>query len=153
MTCAADLRNPNLQSVQPYNHLPIEGFFVDSNQFPADQPTYSRPSSRQTPSPDSSPSRPPSPYRQHQVPTPLSIRPSAPQASDTALLSTIFFLSRLAHEPNAAKFIKDGGVERLRERFGGDEGCAEEGARECESAGVRVAKEWFGGWGIDRMEL
>jgi len=77
----------------------------------------------------------------------VSIRPGAPQAEDSALLATVYLLSRLEKETNFAQFVKGGGVERLREEAGGDEGCAEAGRRECERVGVRVEKAWWGGWG------
>ncbi|KAL8279303.1 hypothetical protein RQP46_008340 [Phenoliferia psychrophenolica] len=109
---------PFKASLQPYNHLPIEPFFVQPQDVP--------------PSPPASP-------RPNQTPASASlIFPNLP--NDTALLSTAYILSILRTKSNVASFIRGGGLDPLRAL--GEEELAKRG-----ELPLRNTTKWWGtGW-------
>ena len=115
--------------MQPYNHLPIEPYFVQ----PGDIPTTPPASPQQTPRPVFAP------------PTlPSLIFPSLPD--DTALLSTTYILSILRTKSNVASFIRGGGLLPLR-ALGEDE-LMKRGKEVLERAGIELRKDWDPLWWV-----
>ncbi|KAI5479706.1 hypothetical protein MNV49_002965 [Pseudohyphozyma bogoriensis] len=119
--------------IQPHNHLPITSFYP-TNALPRVVPLAPHRARSTSPSP-LTPSTPPT------VPA-----PNTSGDDDSALLSTIYFLHHIRDESNVAAFIRDGGVDKLREQAGGEDGAVQEGKRICEELGVRVVREWDAKW-------
>ncbi|KAK4703534.1 hypothetical protein P7C70_g2687, partial [Phenoliferia sp. Uapishka_3] len=107
-------------SLQPYNHLPIPPFFVNSTDIPQ------------------------TPLRTHDkmFDTPSLIYPSLP--NDTSLLTTAYIVSVLRTKSNVASFIRGGGLDVLNSL--GEYELIKRGRELLENLGIEIKKDWDPDW-------